>query len=68
MDELTVDERIEHYRRKYHMSVAELAHRLGISERALRTYRKEPEKMRWGLVKAMCKLFNCPVERLMEGR
>lgn len=68
MDELTVAERIDHYTHKYHMTTAELARRLGISERALRTYKKEPERMRWGLVKKMSKLFNCPVEHLMEGR
>lgn len=68
MEELTVAERIDHYAHKYHISTAELAKKLGISERAFRTYRKEPERMRWGLIKAMCKMFNCPVEHLMEGR
>lgn len=68
MDELTIAERIEHYMKKYGMNNDDVAKRLGIGRAAFFKYKKNPESMRYGVIKKMCELFHVRVETLLEGR
>lgn len=68
MEELTIGERIDHYMKKYHMNNGDVAGRLGISKATLISYKNSPELMRYGTIKKLCRIFNIPVERLLEGR
>lgn len=66
-DDLTIGERITHCQEKYHMTPDDLAKRLEISKNTLNGYKKDPDKIPWGVTKKMCKIFNCKSEYLMEG-
>lgn len=68
MEELTFGERVNHFMCKLGMTNGDLAKRLGISERTLIACKKDPEIMRYGTIKKLCRIFNIPVERLLEGR
>lgn len=68
MDELTIEERINHYMAKLGMTNGDVAIRLGVSKKHLIECKKDPERMRYREIKELCRIFNIPVERLLEGR
>lgn len=68
MEQLTVKDRICHYKTKYHMTNRDLAKRLDISESTLKNYMRDPDAITYRVMKKMCRLFGCSVEYLLEGR
>lgn len=68
MDELTVEERINHFLKKYKMRNSDLATRLGVSDKHLRDCKKNPDKLRYKEIRDICRIFNISVEKLLEGR
>lgn len=68
MEQLTVKDRICHYKAKYHMTNRDLAKRLDISESTLKNYMRDPDAITYRVMKKMCRLFGCSVEYLLEGR
>lgn len=68
MDELNISERINLYMGRLGMTNKDLATRMGISERHLVDCKRDPERMRYGEIKKLCRVINIPVEKLLEGR
>lgn len=68
MEQFTLKDRVEHYKGKYHMTNADLAKRLGISESTLKNYMRNPNAITYRVMKKMCRLFGCSIEYLLEGR
>lgn len=64
----TIKDRVDMLKTKYHMTNAELSHRLHISEATFNNYMKNPDAMTYGTIKLMCKTLSCPVEYLLDGR
>lgn len=68
MEQLTFKDRVSHYKAKYHMTNADLAKRLDISESTLKNYMRDPDAATYRVIRKMCTLFGCSVEYLLEGR
>lgn len=68
MEQFTVKDRVEHYKRKYHMTNLDVAKRLNISEATLSKYIADPGRITYKTMKKMCDLWHCSIEYLMEGR
>lgn len=68
MEELTIGERIDHYLRKYRMTNADLASRVGLSKKTLIKQKKDPRWMRYDTMLKICEVLNISLETLLFGR
>lgn len=64
----TVKDRVDVLKAEHHMTNADLCRRLHISVATYCNYMRNPDAMTYGTIKALCRIFNCPVEYLLEGR
>lgn len=67
-DKLKFGSRVEAFEDRLHMTDEDLAKRLGITRRTLQNYKRDPAPMPYATLEKMCRIFNCPVELLTEGR